>query len=118
MLVVLNLPSNAVQTFLDGIAQSGGWPISQSVTFEISEQRKAVNVLIHGKPLQKDKIYRVAIPDYVANGGDQTEVLRAYEQENSGVFIRDVIIEHLKDRREAGLPITVNSNSVRISHKN
>ncbi len=117
MLVVLNLPSQAVQTLFDGIAQSGGWPISKSISFEISEERKAVNVLIHGQPLQKDRIYRVAIPDYVANGGDQTEILKTYEQENSGVFIRDVVIEHLKDRKEAGLPILVNSNSARISHK-
>ena len=115
MLVVLNLPSKTVKQLFDGLAQSGGWPISRTVSFTISEDRTAEKILIKGAPLEDGKIYRVALPDYVANGGDQADILRDFKQENSGVFIRDLIIEHLKDRQSEGLPIIID-DSPRISH--
>ncbi len=115
MLVVLNLPASTVQKLFDGLAQSGGWPISRTVTFTISKNGTAEKILIKGKPLEEGRTYRVALPDYVANGGDQAEILRSFEQENSGVFIRDIVIEHLKDRQKAGLPIIVD-DSQRITN--
>ena len=113
MLVVLDLPASSVQELLDGIAASGGWPISHNLSFDISADRTAENIIIRGKALDPAASYRIALPDYVANGGDKAEMLKNFPQENSGVFIRDIVVEHLMELKNAGMPIEVDS-SIRI----
>lgn len=113
MLVVLDIPGPIFQEFLDGIARYGGWPISRSLTFRINEERKADQILVNDIPFHIDSTYRVALPDYVANGGDSAKYLSELPQENSGVFVRDVITVHLEELLENGEKIMVDS-SIRI----
>jgi 5'-nucleotidase len=59
--------------------------------------------LSNGDPLQLDKTYHVAMPDFVAAGGDGTmEVMKAVGTDNVQVLyakpIRDVLIEVLRKR--------------------
>ncbi len=111
-LVTVDIPGAVLQQLLDQNAQSNGWPISHTLNYKI-KGRKAVDITIHGKPMNKEKIYRLAIPDYVANGGDSSEILKTYPQEDSGVFIRDILIEHLLQLKAENKPIKVD-NSKRI----
>lgn len=110
MLVVVEVSGTILKKFLDGIARSGGWPISHTVSFRISEDREAENITIHGNPIDMSRSYRIAIPDYVANGGDSSAYFEGITQENSGVFIRDVIIEHLLELQELKAPIIIDSS--------
>ncbi len=112
MLVAMDVEGKVLKQLLDGIARYGGWPISNNLTFTIVANR-AEEILIKGEPFDISKTYRMAIPDYVANGGDSAEYLSEIPQENSGVFIRDIIVAHLESLQEEKQPITVD-NSIRI----
>lgn len=108
-LVLLEMTGKHVQLFLDGIADYGGWPISQQLSFKI-ENDTATEIEISGEPLSLDKIYQVAMPDYVATGGDSNDFLRELPFLDSGVFIRNVVISHLENLQAEGLDMTVDSN--------
>lgn len=107
-LVVLDMQKDELINFLNGIAIYGGWPISKSLEFEIGEQG-AENIKVAKATLQDDKIYRVAMPDYVANGGDGNDLLPSIPHEDSGLFIRDVVIDNLKKKLQKGEAIIVDS---------
>lgn len=92
LLVLLTLKGDLFQQFLNHIASRGGWPVS-GMTMQIRD-RKAVNVLIGGSPIQSDKIYTIAIGDYTANGGDDAAMLKGIPQENKGFLMRDAIIAY------------------------
>ena len=96
MLVVLELNAEKTRMLLDKIASLGGWPVSRNLKFRIKDG-KAMDILIHNEPLDPNKSYRVAMPDYIANGGDNCDFLIDVPQDNSGIFIREVIIEHLEN---------------------
>lgn len=100
-LVILKVKGNIVQEFLDRTAVYGGWPISKSVKFTI-EGDKAVNVLIDGKPIDADKIYNIAIPDYVANGGDKCTFFKEQPRVTTGTLIRDILIKDVKEKNAKG----------------
>ena len=110
--VAIDIPGTVLQQLLDQNAQSNGWPISHTLNYKI-KHRKATEVTIHGEPIDNNKIYRLVVPDYVANGGDASGILKSYPQEDSGVFVRDAIIEHLLQLQAENKAIEVD-NSKRI----
>lgn len=93
-LVLMNLDGASIKQLLDLIALGGGWPVS-GLSFEI-ENAEAKNVKLAGKPLDLNKQYTIAISDYLANGGDNLELLKAFKQENTNVLLRDAFIEYFK----------------------
>ena len=68
---------------------------------------KAANVLIAGKPLDLSATYTIANSDYVANGGDNSEMLKTIPQINRGVLLRDALIEYIQEFSKQGKPVTV-----------
>lgn len=101
-LVAVELNGFVLQEFLDHMAGSGGWPVSKEVSYRI-ENEKAVEVLIQGEPIQFNRNYVIAVPDYVANGGSDSKMLMDRQQYKSGQRIRDLLIEYA---REDGGPFT------------
>jgi 2',3'-cyclic-nucleotide 2'-phosphodiesterase (5'-nucleotidase family) len=95
MVTVIYADGKIVQQLLDRIAAYGGWPISKNVYFTI-ENEKAVDVMINGKPLMPSGKYVFALPDYVANGGDDCFFLSDQERKDLDLLIRDAIINHIK----------------------
>ncbi|MFZ1704279.1 MAG: 5'-nucleotidase C-terminal domain-containing protein [Saprospiraceae bacterium] len=92
---ILTLTGTEVQLLLDKIADSNGWPISRTVQFTI-EFGKAARVMIHGKTLDPLANYQVAIPDYVANGGDNMHFLKEAPRFDTQKLVRDLLIQHVK----------------------
>lgn len=99
-LVVLNLSGEKTLMLLNRIAEYGGWPISSNLTFGI-EDDKATDIMIKGKPFDIKKYYRVALPDYTANGGDRCTFLKEEPQEDNDKMIRDLIIEYFQNNPPA-----------------
>lgn len=112
LLVVLELDGKTLQKFLNALAAKEGWPISHSLSFTIKND-KAIDIMINGEPFDPSRSYRVAMADYIANGGDQSYFLKEIPQEESGVLIRDIIIAHLEELKETNLPIEV-TDEIRI----
>ena len=72
-------------------------PLS-GITFTITKNNVATNIMIQRKPLDADKIYYVATNDYLANGGDNMNFFKT----NVGKFdlnykLRNVLIDYFKE---------------------
>lgn len=93
-LVVLTVKGSQVRDMCNKIAQSGGWPVSSSLRFSIQDGR-ADEIMIGGVPLDENKTYRVALPDYVANGGDRLGLSKELPREDAQVLLRDALIEQV-----------------------
>jgi 2',3'-cyclic-nucleotide 2'-phosphodiesterase (5'-nucleotidase family) len=108
VMYIMELKGSTVQQLFDKMAESGGWPVSKNVYFEIA-YGKAKNIQIKGMPLDTNKIYNAAIPDYVANGGDNMTFLKEGKSNNIGALIRDMIINHLRENKQKGINIEPNT---------
>lgn len=103
ILVLQELSGAVFQQFLNRVAERGGWP-SAGVQFTINN-RKAVDVLIGGKPLDPSAKYKVANSDYIANGGDDCDMLKVLPQLNKGVLVRDVFLQYFTSLTAKGQTI-------------
>ena len=76
-IVVLEISGKDLADNFDIMAKTAGNGVSEDaeVTYD-PKTKKAVSVLIDGKPLDPDKTYRVATIDYLANGGDYMKPLK------------------------------------------
>ncbi len=113
LLVLQELKGTILQQLLDHIAARGGWPVA-GMTMQIAD-KKAVNVLIGGKPLVADEVYVVANSDFVANGGDRAEMLKAVPQINMGYLVRDALLDYMHRYYKDGRAIEASSEN-RITH--
>lgn len=115
-LVVLQEVSGSVmQQFLDKTAIDGGWPLS-GLTMEIKGKR-AVNVVIAGKPLDTKAKYLIANSDYVANGGSDCSMLKGIAQENRGYLLRDALLDYAVANTAKGKTIDSNLEN-RVANAN
>jgi 2',3'-cyclic-nucleotide 2'-phosphodiesterase (5'-nucleotidase family) len=93
--VVMKIDGKVLSEVFDKIAKSGGWPISEGVSMAIKDST-AIDILIQGKPFDKNKTYTVGTSDYVANGGDAFYMLKNLAKEEEGLLIRDLIVAHIR----------------------
>ena len=105
VIVLQKIKGTVVKEFLDHIAGRGGWPVA-GMSMRI-KNGKAEDVLIGGKPLDLSATYTLANSDYVANGGDNCEMLKTIPQMNRGVLLRDALIEYVQAFTKQGKPVTV-----------
>ncbi len=103
-LVLLHLDAARLRQLVDHLAARGGWPVSKELNFRIVDG-KARDVTVGGQPIRDDRTYLVAMPDYVANGGDDTSFLPGAKREEQGILIRDIFIEQVKALTAAGQKI-------------
>ncbi len=96
-LVMLELDGITTKKLLDKIAEKGGWPISHTLSMEIDGET-ATNIKIKGQDFDINKTYTVAIADYIADGGDNCFFLADGKRTNKDLLIRDIIIDHLKNK--------------------
>lgn len=113
--VVLRIKGDVVQKLCDHMSRSGGWPVSKSLHFIMAEQ-KATQVTIHSQPLDADRLYRVCVPDYIANGGDDCTFLKDVPQTTYRYLLRDAILDGISRITDKGMKIT-SSNDGRIISK-
>jgi 2',3'-cyclic-nucleotide 2'-phosphodiesterase (5'-nucleotidase family) len=104
LLLLQNLKGSVVQQFLDLTASKGGWPVA-GITMEIKD-KKAVNVMIGGKPLDPNATYVTVNSDFLANGGDNADMLRPVPQITNGYLMRDALFDYIKKLKSEGKDIT------------
>ena len=100
-LYILSMTGAQVQMLFDKIAESNGWPVSRSVSFT-TEFGKAAGLKIGGSDIDLNAVYQVAIPDYVANGGDNMDFLKDCPKVETGKLVRDLLISYVKRQTAAG----------------
>jgi 2',3'-cyclic-nucleotide 2'-phosphodiesterase (5'-nucleotidase family) len=102
ILTIIEIPGKTLKQFCNHMASRGGWPIS-GLTYQIKD-KQAINILVDGKPIH---IYTTALSDYIANGGDDCDFLLSCKRKNENVFVRDILIEAIKNLSEQGNPLHI-----------
>jgi 2',3'-cyclic-nucleotide 2'-phosphodiesterase (5'-nucleotidase family) len=96
-LVLLELPGKAVRSFFEFVAFNGGEGLSSGVRLVV-KNRAIESLEIGGKPLDENRIYRVATIDFLAAGNDHMEALtQATRVFDSGKQLRDIMIEYVEN---------------------
>ncbi len=106
LLILQKVRGDILQQFLDLIAAKGGWPVA-GMTMQIKD-KKAINIVIGGKPLDPKATYTIVNSDFIANGGDNADMLRSIPQITNGYLMRDAIFDYIKKLKGQGKNITAN----------
>ncbi len=79
--------------------EDGGFLQVSGVTFEV-RGRSAVNIRVgqNRQPLQPRTVYRVAIPDFLATGGDKYTLFIGKPHIKTGLPLRELIIDTIRRR--------------------
>lgn len=104
IIVLLRLKGTLLQQLMDHVAEKGGWPCA-GMSWQISN-KKAVNIKVAGSTLDDNKEYTIALLDYIANGGDECEMLKNIPQQNNGYLFRDAVIDYFTKLNKEGKQIT------------
>ncbi|GAB5555461.1 MAG: 5'-nucleotidase [Saprospiraceae bacterium] len=96
ILVILELDGATVRTFVNHMRDSGVWPVSEGLYYQIT-QSGVGEIRINGALLEADKVYHVAMPDYIANGGGDSDFLIDIPQLSTQKLLRDVVIEFIQE---------------------
>lgn len=105
LLVIVDVPGNILDTLLQQIASSEGWPVSNEIRMVIKDN-KIESCTIHNQPIVSSQIYKVAMPDYVANGGDGLKSLIPLSRVQTSKLIRDILIEYAQESTRMGKGIS------------
>jgi 2',3'-cyclic-nucleotide 2'-phosphodiesterase (5'-nucleotidase family) len=111
IIVLQKMSGKILQGFLNHISGKNGWPVA-GISWQIKSLpaaqagKTAINILVNGVPIDETAVYTIALLDYVANGGDDCNMLRAIPQINSGYLFRDAVIEYFTDINKQGKKIT------------
>lgn len=97
-LVVVALKGEQIQEMVDYfIVTEKPHPLS-GITFTISKDKTAKNILIQGKPLDKETVYYVATNDYLSNGGDNMNFFKkGIQKYDLDYKLRNVLIDYFKE---------------------
>lgn len=93
-LTIMELPGDIVLKFIEHMAKDGGWPVSASLRYFILNN-KPTEITIQGKPFDIKQIYTVALPDYVANGGNDCDFLINQPRTDFEHLIRSAYLEYI-----------------------
>jgi len=104
LLVLQELKGSVLEALLNHIAADGGWPISKGSFFKI-KNKQAVDIIINGKPLDRNATYLTVNSDYIAQGGSDAAMLKVFPFQNKGYLIRDALIEYIQEITASGKPV-------------
>lgn len=112
-LAIMELSGKTLHIFCDHIAAYGGWPVA-GLRFQIKD-KKATDIFTGDNPIDEQKIYKVAVPDYVATGGDNCSFLVDCKRTMVNIFIRDMLIDYVAALHKNGQSLNT-SLEKRISY--
>lgn len=105
-IVILTLSGAQVEKLCAYVVAIGGQPVSGiTIRFRTDENGKNQfqRAEIGESSFDKEKTYRVATSDYLANGGDNMSFFLENENvQTTGLKIRDAIIQHLQKMGASG----------------
>ncbi len=97
-LVVIALKGDQIIEMVDFfIAEKKSHPLA-GITFTIDKNNVAKNILVQGKPVQKETIYYVGTNDYLSNGGDNMNFFKKGVQKFDLQYkLRNILIDYFKE---------------------
>lgn len=113
ILIIQKLRGDVLVQLLDLIASYGGWPVA-GISMQI-KNKKAVNIKIAGEPLDLQKEYITINSDFIANGGENANMLKPIPQIINGYLVRDALFDYIKKLKSQGKNIRAKIEN-RVSH--
>lgn len=115
--VVLELPGSELLKLFDSMAHNGGEGVSSNVEALMDAEKKTCKwVTISGKPIDANKIYRIATIDYLAQGKDGlVELLKGEVTHVSPMLVKDDMIADFESGRVKGRKINYD-NKLRMHY--
>lgn len=108
-IVFLKLKGEVMLEFVNHLASRGGEGVG-GLRFGIKEN-KAIQPEIGGKPLDTTRSYWLVTSDYIANGGDGSEILaKSLERIDTGIKARDMFIQYFKRMGKEGKTIAAKTD--------
>ncbi|WP_400193798.1 5'-nucleotidase C-terminal domain-containing protein [Hymenobacter sp. B81] len=104
-LVVLEAPGPVVQQLFEYCARIK--MALSGATYAVTAEGKPTDIRI-GKELfdpNKERLYTIAISDYLAGGGDKLDFFRPLAPRKTGVLVRSAINDHIRALTKAGKPV-------------
>ena len=97
-LVVIALKGEQIFELVDYfIVTQKPHPLS-GITFTISKDKTPKNILVQGKPIEKETVYYVATNDYLSNGGDNMNFFNKKKKKYDLDYkLRNVLIDYFKE---------------------
>lgn len=84
-------------------SNNGGFLQVSGITYEFDGSKPAgerlVSVWKDGRPLDKEKVYRVATNDYLVNGGDSYQEFRDAKLINKGDLLKNVLSSYIRKQK-------------------
>ena len=88
------------------IAHRGGECVSHSVCLHISRDGKLLSATVGGQPVDKNRSYRIATLDYVAQGNDEMVAFKAktgvVAPDSESNNLRFIIMDYLRELASKG----------------
>lgn len=96
MITIIQSDGRIVRQLFERIVETGIWPVSNSIQLTVTGEQ-LIDVTIDGQPLEDSNTYIYALPDYIANGGDQCAFLIDQQRLPCNISVRDAIIQHIEE---------------------
>lgn len=105
-LCFLSLTGDKVEELFKQMASYGGQGVSHGVEARMDSHRNLTSLKINGSPVDKNKTYRIATLDYLAEGNDKLEAFKSKTDVKDPVgkdnTVRVFIIKYFKSKAAEG----------------
>jgi len=115
--VILDVAGSTVRKLFESFARNRVEAMSYNVQLEI-KAGELKEALIDGAQIEDTKIYRIATIDFLMGGGDNVVALKeAIAVEETGLLIRDAILEKIANLTSNGKKVTATfTNRVKLEN--
>jgi 2',3'-cyclic-nucleotide 2'-phosphodiesterase (5'-nucleotidase family) len=103
MLTIVEVPGKVLRQFCSHMAKYKGWPVS-GIHYTIRD-KEATDITVDGDPLNDQLVYKIAMSDYIARGGDNCDFLSPLKKRYTSVFVRDAMIEYVQALSQENKPL-------------
>lgn len=112
-LLILEVDGPTTMKIFNKLARSSGWPISIGTGFIIRDSMPS-DILIDSRAFDLNKTYKIGMPDYVANGGDDFYFLKNLPRQETGLMIRDILLKYIRTKHNIK---SIDDNRIKIENK-
>ena len=112
---MIEAPGEVVQQLFAFLARTRT-PVS-GATYVVGADGQPADIRIGGQAFDpgQDRLYAIALSDYLASGGDYLDFLKPLPQRHTGVLLRTAIADQVRACTKAGKPVTATVEG-RVNH--
>jgi len=99
-IVIVEVPGETLKVLCNHMAKAKGWPIS-GITYTINGN-EAAEIMVNNHPVNEHIIYKLALSDYIATGGDRCDFLTDLPRKYTKVLVRDALIDYVIAATKSG----------------